>query len=98
MRALALMLAAATVAMLGIFAGSHAAMAQTTQADPPRRAPPQIIVTPRRSYAVPDRGNSVAYPGRGYVRSCTSWLEPDARPSGTVIVPRQHCGWVRGQS
>jgi hypothetical protein len=77
---------------------SSAGTAAMAQADPPRRAPPRIIVMPRRSYAVPDRGNSIAYPGRGYVRSCTAWLEPDARPSGTVIVPRQHCGWVRGQS
>ena len=77
---------------------SSAGATAMAQADPPRRAPPRIIITPRRSYAVPDRGNRVAYPGPGYVRSCTAWLEQEPRPSGTVIVPRQSCGWVRGRS
>lgn len=51
-----------------------------------RRAPARIIVTPRR----------YSYPGPGAVRQCTSWLEPDYRPSGTVIVPRMRCWWVAG--
>jgi hypothetical protein len=37
-----------------------------------------------------------AYPGPNAVRHCTSWLEPEWRPSGTVIVPRMRCWWVSG--
>lgn len=51
-----------------------------------RRGPARIIVTPRR----------YSYPGPGAVRQCNSWLEPDYRPSGTVIVPRMRCWWVPG--
>jgi hypothetical protein len=29
-------------------------------------------------------------------RDCISWLEPEWRLSGTVIVPRLRCWWVRG--
>jgi hypothetical protein len=37
-----------------------------------------------------------SYPGPNAVRHCTSWLEPEWRPSGTVIVPRMRCWWVPG--
>jgi hypothetical protein len=37
-----------------------------------------------------------AYPGPHAVRHCTAWLEPEWRPSGTVIVPRMRCWWVAG--
>jgi len=37
------------------------------------------------------------YPGRRLLyRDCTFRLAPQWRPSGTVIVPMQHCWWVRG--
>jgi hypothetical protein len=36
------------------------------------------------------------YPARKLVRECTSWLEQEARPSGTVIVPRMRCWWRPG--
>jgi len=29
-------------------------------------------------------------------RRCTSWLEIQHRPSGTVLFPQMHCWWVRG--
>jgi hypothetical protein len=35
-------------------------------------------------------------PGRLLYRDCKFWLAQEHRPSGTVIVPRQHCWWVRG--
>ncbi len=73
-----------------------AAASALAQAAPARRAPPRVTVTPRQPaaslYPLPYR---YAYPGPGYARQCTSWLEPEARPSGTVIVPRMRCGWVR---
>jgi hypothetical protein len=35
-------------------------------------------------------------PARLLYRDCKFWLAQEYRPSGTVIVPRQHCWWVRG--
>jgi hypothetical protein len=35
-------------------------------------------------------------PGRLLYRDCTFHLARQWRPSGTVIVPVQHCWWVRG--
>jgi hypothetical protein len=35
-------------------------------------------------------------PGPGAVRQCAFWLATEHRPSGTVIVPQQHCWWERG--
>ena len=35
-------------------------------------------------------------PGRLLYRECVFKLVPQWRPSGTVIVPRQRCWWVRG--
>jgi hypothetical protein len=35
-------------------------------------------------------------PGRLLYRECSFKLVPEWRPSGTVIVPRQRCWWVRG--
>ncbi|MEA2984493.1 MAG: hypothetical protein QOD94_747 [Alphaproteobacteria bacterium] len=102
----ALLLAAAS--MLGILASgpvaaepvspSSAAASALAQADPPRRVPPRIIITPRRPGATPYPLPGAAYPGPGYVRDCVSWLEVDPRPSGTVIVPRMRCAWVRGRA
>jgi hypothetical protein len=46
----------------------------------PRRT--RITVTPRRTLPGPDS-----------VRQCRAWLAQEARPSGTVIVPRQQCWW-----
>jgi hypothetical protein len=33
---------------------------------------------------------------RKLVRECVSWLEQEARPSGTVIVPKMRCWWRAG--
>ena len=77
-------------------AASPAATSAFAQATNPRRAPPRITVTPRQPAASPyPSPYPYAYPGPGYARACTSWLEPEARPSGTVIVPRMRCWWVR---
>ena len=35
-------------------------------------------------------------PGRLLYRECSFRLVQEWRPSGTVIVPRQRCWWVRG--
>jgi hypothetical protein len=50
------------------------------QAQPRRRARPQVYVRP----------------GRLLYRRCVGWLAVEHRLSGTVIVPRERCWWVRG--
>ena len=57
----------------------------SAQERPVRRARTRIEVYPRRSYL-----------GRNARRDCVSWLEPEWRPSGTVIMPRLRCWWVQG--
>jgi hypothetical protein len=74
------------------------------QRDPAVRQRPRIRVTPR----YPDRNYpyrtwhsfyplpyDVEYPGPNAYRQCDFRLAQEARPSGTVIVPRRRCWWVR---
>jgi hypothetical protein len=80
-------------------AASSSAGADVAQSRP-RRARPRIRVTPRRYY---DRHFSAPYPlpydfeypGPNAVRECRARLVQEARPSGTVVVPRMRCRWVR---
>jgi hypothetical protein len=66
-----------------------------------RRPRTRITVTPYpyRTYSttfpVPYQQE---FPGPGYVRQCTSWLAPENRVSGAVIVPRMRCWWEPGRS
>jgi hypothetical protein len=57
-------------------------------AGPVRRAATRIDVYPRPYL--------YEYPGPNAKRDCVSWLEPEWRPTGTVIVPRLRCRWVPG--
>ena len=92
------------VAVLGLAANGPAAAqsssgtAALAQADPPRRAPPRVIIRPQQPAADPYPSRGAAFPGPGYVRDCVAFYVEDPRPSGTVIVPRTSCRWVRGQS
>ena len=67
-----------------------------------RRANLRIIVRPPRGgptafgFDVFPRAYPYDWPGPGFVRDCVGWLEPEWRLSGTVIVPRRRCAWVRG--
>lgn len=63
-----------------------------------RRPPARIRVTPRpREGSSPyPPANPVAYPGPNARRECAARYVREARPSGTVIVPRMNCWWVRG--
>jgi hypothetical protein len=76
--------------------------AEGVQYRPVRRQRPRIRVTPAypySSYSTPfPKPYPYEYPGPGHVRQCTSWLAQEARPSGTVIVPRMRCWWVPGVS
>jgi hypothetical protein len=75
----------------------------SAQSRRPRRATTRIIVRPSPligrypyEFNVFPRPEPYDWPGPGYVRDCVGWLEPEARLSGTVIVPRRRCVWVRG--
>jgi hypothetical protein len=68
----------------------------------PIRPRTRILVTPPypyrtfpTTYPVP---YPVEYPGPGFVRQCSSWLAPENRVSGAVIVPRMRCWWQPGRS
>jgi len=86
---------AAPAATGSLAAGSLEISSQATTVE--RR--PRIRVTPRYPrrnyhtlYALP---HGIDYPGPNAVRQCVSRLVPEARPSGTVIVPRMHCWWAQ---
>ena len=67
-----------------------------------RRRPATLTIRPR-SYPYPYRNFSTAYPlpypveypGLNAARECRTRYVEDHRPSGTVIVPRVQCWWVR---
>jgi hypothetical protein len=63
------------------------------------RARTRIRVVPAYPYRVYSTTYPVPYkydfPGPGAVRQCTSWLTPENRASGQVIVPRMRCWWER---
>jgi hypothetical protein len=68
-------------------AGTTLAQAEASPDQRPRaRGPARIRVNPLVQ----------SYPGPNSVRQCVSWIEPEYRPGGTVIVPRMHCWWERG--
>ena len=66
-----------------------------------KRARTRIIVTPRYypyrtqtlTYPPP---YDIEYPGPNGKRECVDAYVTEHRPSGTVIVPRMRCRWVRG--
>jgi hypothetical protein len=66
----------------------------------PRRARPQIRVQPlypyRTYHTLYPPPYDIEFPGPNALRICTDWYAVEARPSGTVVVPRMRCRWVRG--
>jgi len=83
-------LALATL-VIGLFSAAWAQESDTSAPTsdakhPPTHVPAHIHVRPLVQ----------SYPGPDAVRQCTFWLATENRPSGTVIVPRQHCWWERG--
>jgi hypothetical protein len=65
----------------------------------PARARTRIRVVPAYPYRLYSTTYPVPYkydfPGPGAVRQCNSWLAPENRASGPVIVPRMRCWWER---
>lgn len=58
-----------------------------------RVAPAYPYRTYSTTYPVP---YAIEYPGPGFVRQCTSWLAPENRVSGPVVVPKMRCWWQPG--
>jgi hypothetical protein len=79
--------------------GAKRATTAPTRAQPPR-ARTRIRVTPLYPYRTFPTDYpppyDIEWPGPGAVRQCGSWLAPEYRPSGTVIVPHMRCWWQRG--
>ena len=67
-----------------VYSGGAYAPAAGNYAPPPYASGPpgrpEIVITPRPPL----------------YRRCTSWLEVQHRPSGTVLYPQYRCWWVRG--
>jgi len=65
-----------------------------------KRAPTRVIVRPvlreRLDSTEFPRSDYLGYPGPNAVRQCVSWLQPEYRPSGTVVTPQMRCWWQRG--
>jgi hypothetical protein len=66
----------------------------------PRRARPRIRVRPvypyRRYHSIYPTPYKYEYPGPNAKRECAARYVQEYRPSGTVVVPRVRCWWVRG--
>jgi hypothetical protein len=66
----------------------------------PARARTRVRVSPAYPYRTFSTDYPVPYkyeyPGPGAVRQCASWLRPEYRLSGTVIVPKMQCWWEPG--
>src|SRR5262245_15483543 len=80
--------------------GAERKRSAATEFSAQSRARTRMRVTPAyphrtfsTDYPVPYK---YAYPGPGYVRQCTSWLAPENRLSGAVIVPKMQCWWQPG--
>lgn len=65
-----------------------------------KRVRPRILVQPRypysRYHSVYPRPYDVESPGPHAKRDCSVRYVSEYRPSGTVVVPRMSCWWVRG--
>lgn len=70
--------------------------AGTDVAMQPRRTPRRIQIYPRRSEHWQPDVEPRYNPGPDAVRVCNATYVQEARPSGTVIVPRMSCYWRRG--
>ena len=82
-------------------AGPETATAVELSAQSRKRPRARITVRPprypyRTFHTVYPLPYDIEYPGPGHVRECRAKLRPEWRASGTVIVPRTTCWWVRG--
>jgi hypothetical protein len=98
-----------TAALLGLFAiapgaaqstGESAVTRDASAPGKPSRARTRVLVRPaypyRRYHSLYPLPDGIDYPGPNARRVCSGGLVTEYHPSGTVVVPRLHCWWVRG--
>jgi hypothetical protein len=81
-------------------ASERATVGNTFAQSVPRRARTRLRVRPlypyRRTHSLYPVPYDIEYPGPNGKRECVDRYVTEHRPSGTVIVPRMRCRWVRG--
>jgi hypothetical protein len=96
----------AAVILVAFSLGVCAVPASAQSADPGavavrKKQPTRLRVQPLypyRTYNTPyPPAYDIEYPGPNAHRECSDRLVTEHRPSGTVIVPRMNCRWVRGR-
>jgi hypothetical protein len=85
------------IALLGVVASTRAG--ELRDARTPvgaERVANSIDLSAQRRWRRPPLRIEVRPRPRLLYRDCHAWLAREWRPSGSVIVPRQRCWWVRG--
>jgi hypothetical protein len=81
-------------------AGERVTAGNTLAQSQPRRARTKLRVRPaypyRRYHSLYPVPYDIEYPGPNAKRECVDGYVTEHRSSGTVIVPRMRCRWVRG--
>lgn len=98
-----------TAALFGLFAAGPGATQSASQGvhaadalaqSQPRRARTRLRVRPiypyRHYHSLYPVPYPVEYPGPNAKRECIARYVEEHRPSGTVVVPRMRCWWIRG--
>ena len=70
--------------------------AQSRTQKPRTRIRVQPLYPYRRFHSLYPLPYDVEYPGPNARRDCSVRYVQEYRPSGTVVVPRMNCWWVRG--
>jgi hypothetical protein len=98
--ALSLLVTSASAQTAGQDRSARSSASEAFAQAQPQRARTRIRVSPRCFYRTRALDYPPPYeceaPGPGFVRQCDSWIAPEARPSGTVLVPHMRCWWQRG--
>jgi hypothetical protein len=77
-------------------AGTATEFSSQNRARPRTRIRVQKYYPYRRYHSLYPLPYDIEYPGPNAKRACTARYVQEYRPSGTVVVPRMSCWWVRG--
>jgi hypothetical protein len=87
---------AAETATPDAMAGTATDVSSQSRARPRTRIRVQKYYPYRRYHSLYPLPYDIDYPGPNAKRACTARYVQEYRPSGTVVVPRMSCWWVRG--
>src|SRR6187402_365001 len=76
--------------------GSATDLSSQSRARPRTRIRVQKYYPYRRYHSLYPLPYDIEYPGPNAKRACVARYVQEYRPSGTVVVPRMGCWWVRG--